>query len=112
MVLKKTNENCFNIEYLDFKIDIVNNFIKIGVFDKRKAFNFNVIFFCNFKTNLCSKIFKNLVFSQLVRIKKICNNVESFREAVDNFLNNFSNNYFLFNFCNVNFLIKKMIDSF
>ena len=37
-------------------------------------------------TNLCisNKVFKNILFSQLARIKRICNNSESFMLATHN----------------------------
>ena len=74
LVLKKTNKDPKHAHYLDLNISISENVMKIGVCDKRLDFNFDVISLSNFDSNIYYKIFYNIFFSQVNRIKQICNN--------------------------------------
>jgi len=78
--LKKTsNDNIIN--FLDLKIKIVDSTCQVGLYDKRKDFNFKVKSLANWDSNLSKKVFRNITVSQLTRINNICNNSEELNIA-------------------------------
>ena len=85
LVLKNTNSNNFS-SFLDLKISFVNNNWLISVYDKRLDFNFKVNSLTNWSSCISRKVLKNILFSQLARIKRICNNSDSLTSANRNHL--------------------------
>lgn len=107
--LNQTNNNKFKVNYLDLKIDISNNKTLIGIYDKRIDFNFKVKVFTDYHSNLNSKIFKNIFFSQFNRIKKICNNFNDFNYSINIFKKCLINNNFPPNFHNFDNMLKRAL---
>lgn len=110
--LLKTNELDHSVNYLDLSVKIIDNRVIIGLYDKRKDFNFRVITLCNFYSNLYFKIFKNVVFNQFNRIKKICNNEKLFSIAIKDFLNCLRENNYPFNYGNINSLVNASLKNY
>lgn len=94
LTLKKTNSLGQEANYLDLDIKISNHNTLIGLYDKRKVFNFGVKFLSHYHSNLLSKIFDNIFFSQKQRIDLICNNIENKKTAFEHFRNVLYDNCF------------------
>lgn len=70
--LKKINISNNTADVLDMTISITNKKFNVKLFDKRDAFNFKIINFPHFKTNLPLHIKSNIIDSQIYRFRKIC----------------------------------------
>ena len=93
LVLKKTSkENTIN--FLDLNIKIENNSYLIGLYDKRLEFNFKVNSLTYYNSNISNRIFKNIIFAQINRIIKICNNYKDLYQALKLFEKTVSGNGF------------------
>ena len=101
LVLKGTNKDSKHAQYLDLDISIAESGVKIGAYDKRIDFNFNVISLSNFDSNMYFKIFYNIFFSQVNRIKHICNNKADLDSAYKILKHNLSINNFPSFYCNM-----------
>ena len=73
LVLKNTNSTNFSA-FLDLKINFANNNWLICVYDKRLDFIFKVNSLSNWSPYISNSVLKNILFSQLARIKRNCNN--------------------------------------
>ena len=73
LTLKNTSDNSNSYSFLDLNIRIEKT-LKIGVYDKRKNFNFNVVSLTNKNSCISNSIHLNTFISQLIRVKNICNN--------------------------------------
>ena len=77
--LNKTNDCNLKSEYLDMDISTDGNFITSKVFDKRRAFPFEVIGFPFINSsNIPAQPSYGIYISQLLRIVRICNVVSDF----------------------------------
>ena len=82
--LNKTNSCNMRTEYLDMDISICDNFITSKVFDKRRAFPFEVIGFSDVKrSNIPSQPSYGIYISQLLRLLRICNVISDFYVEVN-----------------------------
>lgn len=70
---RTNNENCY-ANFLDLKINLVNGFIATDIFDKRNNYNFNINYLTYWDSNVSIRLLRNIVVSQLSRIKRICSN--------------------------------------
>ena len=73
-----------NISFLDLKIKINNDKWFIGLYDKRNVFKFKVNCLTNWFSCIGRGVLKNMMFSQIKRIRNICNNDEDLKEAFVN----------------------------
>ena len=78
-----------------FRLDFVVNNWLVSVCDKRLDFNFKVNSWTNWSFCISRKVFKNILFLQLARIKRICNNSDSLKLANQNLAVTSHNNSFL-----------------
>lgn len=73
--LNRTNKNRTDLNFLDLKITFCElDNINIGIFDKRKQFDFEVIKLSAWSSNISKGVLRNIIINQLFRIKNICNN--------------------------------------
>ena len=72
LVLKKTTETPHRLSYLDIMILIINKKIVTSVYDKRDAFNFNIVNYPFLDGNISGRQSYGVYVSQLVRIGRIC----------------------------------------
>ena len=56
----------------------------IGLYDKRNDFNFKVNWLTNWFSWISNKVQKNILFSQVKKIRSICNNDEDWKTALKN----------------------------
>jgi len=89
--LIKTSNNKEPAIFLDLVIDY-HNHLKIDIFDKRNDFEFNVNKYIFWHSNVSSKIYKNTIINQLIRIKKTCNDKNSTKKQIQVLKNNLENN--------------------
>ena len=75
--LKKTTECPTTLSYLDILITIDNGKYSTAVFDKRDSFTFNIVNFPHLSSNIPSKPAYGVYISQLVRIGRICSNLNN-----------------------------------
>lgn len=78
LTLKKTNilTSCAN--FLDLKINIVNDTINFSIYDKRDDFNFKILSYIHWSSNIHKKIYSNLIINQIFRLFRICTFNEDF----------------------------------
>ena len=72
LVLKKATETPHRLSYLDIMILIINKKIVTSVYDKRDAFNFNIVNYAFLDGNISGRQSYGVYVSQLVRIGRIC----------------------------------------
>ena len=84
MILKHTNINDTEANYLDLNIAVVDNKYIYQLFDKRNDFNFQVINFPNLSANIPRKPAYGVFISQLVRYTSINHNIEGFTRDTKN----------------------------
>ena len=80
--LKKTTESPTTVSYLDILITINNaqyHYVT-AVYDKRDSFNFSIVNFPYLSSNIPSKPAYGVYNTQLVRIRRICDNFEQFND--------------------------------
>ena len=73
-----------NISFLDLKIKIINVSWFISLYDKRNDFHFKVNCLINWFSCIGRKVLKNILFSQVKKIHKICNNNEDLKIVLKN----------------------------
>ena len=109
IILKKTNSNNTEANYLDLDIKINIRSTNIGLYDKRRDFQFTVKCLSHFFSNLNSKIFNKIYFTQNNRIKSICNNDTDLKTAYSYFRDNLSLNCFPSKYLNaVDILLRRL----
>ena len=69
---KKTTESANVVSYLDVNITISEKRYVTTIYDKRDAFNFNIVNFPFMDSNIPNKPAYGVYISQLVRIGRIC----------------------------------------
>lgn len=93
LTLKNTSDNDNGYSFLDLNIRIEKT-LKIGVYDKRKNFNFNVVSLTNKNSCISNSIHLNTFISQLIRVKNICNNKTDYNIAQRDILTSLIGNGF------------------
>ena len=78
--LKKTTEAPDKLSYLDICLQIQREKFKTSVYDKRDAFKFHIVNFPFLDSNIPTKPAYGVYISQLVRIGRICDKYEDFKE--------------------------------
>ena len=71
LALTFNNLNNNVINFLNLKILLHNNKIFIDIYDKREDFSFQVNIFTGFNSCLHLSVYRNILFKQLFRIKKM-----------------------------------------
>lgn len=71
--LKKTNSSTNSLQFLDIDIHITDNSANTNIYDKRNDFDFEVIRFTPWNSNISIKVFRNIIINHLHRINLICN---------------------------------------
>ena len=100
LLLKKTNNSNSSIQFLDIEIKFSNSTVTTSLYDKRNDFNFKVIKFIPWSSNLSIKVYRNTIINQTHRIKFICNNTNNTLSHINDFFNTLINNNYPFNFIN------------
>ena len=78
--LKKPTEAPDKLSYLDICLQIQRGKFKTSVYDKRDAFKFRIVNFPFLDSNIPTKPAYGVYISQLVRIGRICDKYEDFKE--------------------------------
>ena len=76
--LTKSNNSDTEVDYLDIKIVSENTNLTFSLFDKRDAFNFEIINFPYLDSCIPRKPALGIYFGQLIRIARICSKYEDF----------------------------------
>ena len=89
--LNKTNMSNIATEFLDMDISIIDkDIIVTKIFDKRRAFPFTVINFPFIESsNVPTMPSYGIYLSQILRIVRICNNIDTFVIELQNLSNSF-----------------------
>lgn len=80
--LKCTNSDYTIANFLDLRIDLSRTPTEISIYDKRKDFNFKVISYIHWSSNINKRIFSNIILGQIFRFYKICNNKLTFNRQL------------------------------
>ena len=96
LTLNKTNITNCSTEFLDMEIAIIdNNLIITKLFDKRRTFPFKVIYFPFIdSSNIPTTPSYGIYLSQILRIVRICNQLEDFKVELYNLTLEFLNKGF------------------
>ena len=78
LTLKRTSESDTKLSYLDISISICSSKYVTEVYDKRDAFNFNIVNFPYMSSNIPANPTYGVYISQLIRISRICDTFQSF----------------------------------
>ena len=78
LTLKRTSESDTKLSYLDISISICSSKCVTEVYDKRDAFNFNIVNFPYMSSNIPSNPTYSVYISQLIRISRTCDTFQSF----------------------------------
>jgi hypothetical protein len=81
--LSHVNQSSAEADVLDINIKIVNKRFETTVFDKRRSFNFPVNQLPAIDSNISVELIYNIVYSQLVRIARICSKPKYFFNNVN-----------------------------
>ena len=91
LILKRTDTEG-NICFLDLKIKKSNGDWLIGIYDKRQDFCFKVSNLTHWSSCIDSKVLKNILFTQINRVNRICNNRIDLKIALNNLKNSLKDN--------------------
>ena len=80
--LNKENEGTDKADVLDLCLSVKNGKFITGLYDKRDAFNFDIVQFMPMCCNQASSVLYGVFSSQIVRISRACNNFEMFIERI------------------------------
>jgi hypothetical protein len=78
--VERTNSHNSKGDYLDLEIIIENNITMIKMFDKTRAFNFNVLKFPHPNSMIATNILSNCLNGHLIRTLRICTEINDFIE--------------------------------
>ena len=78
LTLKRASESDTKLSYLDISISICSSKYVTEVYDKRDAFNFNIVNFPYMSSNIPANPTYGVYISQLTRISRICDTFQSF----------------------------------
>ena len=91
LLLNKENKDDKMCNFLDIKMNIMNDMIVTSIYDKKDDFNFKVNSFPNLSGNIHHTNTHGVIISQLLRYSKVCLKVEDFTNRskimVDKLLN-------------------------
>ena len=76
--LKRTSESVTKLSYLDISISVCSSKYVTEVYDKRDAFNFDIVNFPYMSSNIPANPTYGEYISQLIRISTICDTFQSF----------------------------------
>ena len=76
--LNKENTSNTTATFLDLEINVENNMFKTKLYDKRDAFNFEIVNFPNLSGNIPRKTSYGVFISQLIRYSVACLNYTDF----------------------------------
>ena len=82
LILVKQNNSEMSASVLDIQIDVVENKFQTKVFDKRDDFPFNICRYPSLSSNIPDITLYNVFYSQILRIYRICNILNSFISSV------------------------------
>ena len=74
--LEVKKETDSRLSYLDHELNMVDGRFTTAVFDKRDGFNFHIVNFPYMDSNIPSKPAYGIYISQLVRIGRVCDNIQ------------------------------------
>ena len=83
LTLKRTIESDTKLSYLDISISICSRKYVTVVYDKRDAFNFNIVNFPYMSSDIPANPTYGVYISQLIRISRICDMFQSFVISID-----------------------------
>ena len=93
--LSRTDRGSVEADYLDMFIDFKEDFYKIKLFDKRDNFTFKVINYpCMKYSNVPILPSYGIYLSQILRICRICTNIDNFKVAMQKLSQDFLNKGF------------------
>jgi hypothetical protein len=75
-------ENGLQVAYLDTRLTVNLQHISRGLYDKRDDFNFKINSLFHNGSNVRASLINNVIYAQLIRICKICNNHCEFTNAL------------------------------
>ena len=78
LTFKRTSESDTKLPYLDISISICSSKYVTEVYDKRDAFNFNIVNFPYMSSNIPANPTYGVYISQLIRISRICDTFQNF----------------------------------
>ena len=76
MVLNRENTNDEKGTFLDLSEEIIDNKIKIKLYDKREDYNFEIVNYPHLHSNIPEKIAYGVFTSQIIRYARICTRVK------------------------------------
>ena len=77
-MVSETSESRNVVLYLDVLIDISNGDIVCSIFDKRDAFDFDIVNFLDLSGNIPTAPPSGTYISQLIRYSRACHNYDNF----------------------------------
>ena len=78
LVVSETSESRNVVSYLDLLIDISNGDLVCSIFDKRDAFDFDIVNFPDLSGNIPTAPVYGTYISQLIRYSRACRNCNNF----------------------------------
>ena len=91
---EKTHFTEYHCNYLDLEIKIIDNNIITKIFNKTDNFNFKVIRFPHYHSNISLKIKSSVIYTEILRIARTCSLVTDFKEHLKHLkLILYKNNY-------------------
>jgi hypothetical protein len=101
LVLKNTSTNANFVNFLDLRIDCDSR--NTVIYDKRDDYDFKVLFLLNWTSLVSIRVKRNLIISELNRIKNICTAFSDIHSAVSALEYKLTSNNFPSNFIKVYF---------
>ena len=80
--LGKENSNNTEASFLDLDLKIINGIFKVGLFDKRDAFNFSIVRMPYKSSNIPSNMFYSSICAETLRVARASNNAEYFSLSI------------------------------
>ena len=78
LVISETSESRNVVSYLDLVIDISNGDLVCSIFDKKDAFDFDMVNFPDLSGNIPTAPAYGTYISQLIRYSRACHNYDNF----------------------------------
>ena len=86
LLLKKENTSCTEATFLDLHLSITDGHIKTKLYDKRDAFNFDIVRFPYKDSTIPSKMFFSTISAEILRICRANTSKEFFVETSKRFI--------------------------
>ena len=77
-MVSETSESRNLVSYLDLRTDILNRDLVCSIFDKRNAFNFNIVNFLGLSGNIPTALAYGTYISQLIKYSRACHDYDNF----------------------------------